>query len=111
MSRLPRSDPERASPIVCSLDIGGVRTQEQRWTALIGAAGIDVAATADGVRLRFRAEPQVEGELLELVAVENSCCAWARWEVRTEGNGGLVMHARTSGEGVTVLQSMFPPGS
>jgi hypothetical protein len=112
----PQSDPQLGAPIACSLDVGGLRTQEQRWRELVSAAGLDRAATADGVTLTFRADLEVERQLRELVAVESQCCAWAQWEVRSdgdgkgEGDGALVMQARAAGEGVATLQSMFPPG-
>lgn len=75
--------------------------------ALVRTAGIDRAATTDGVTLTFRSDPRVERELRALVAIETECCTWARWEVRADGDGGLVMHAGTTGHGVAVLQSMF----
>jgi hypothetical protein len=113
MSPTPGADPQRtaAEPIACSLDAGGLLSQEQRWQALVRRAGIDRAATADGVALTFRADDSVEHELRELVAVENVCCSWARWELHAVGDGdgdtALVMRARASGDGVTTLQSMF----
>ena len=58
----------------------------------------------------FRADAGVEHELRELVAIENQCCAWARWEVQAVGHGELVMRARASGDGVATLQSMFRRG-
>jgi hypothetical protein len=99
------------SPVACSLDAGDLRTQEQRWAGLARAAGIDRAATVDGVTLTFRADPQVERELRELVAIENECCAWARWEVRAEGDRGFVMQASADGDGAATLRSMFLRGS
>jgi hypothetical protein len=112
VSRIPGTDPPRpTTPIACSLDAGGLRTQERRWAELLRGAGLDRAATVEGVALTFRASPDVERELRELVAVENECCAWAQWEVRPEGDGGLVMQASAGGDGVAVLQSMFPPAS
>jgi hypothetical protein len=108
MSPLPTTDAQRATPVACSLDAGNLRTQAQRWVELVGTAGIDrAAAAADGVTLRFRADPAVERELRELVAVERGCCSWARWEVSADGDGALVMHAGTTGDGVATLQSMF----
>jgi hypothetical protein len=118
MSRSPTTSPQRTAPIACSLDAGGLRTQEQRWGRLIRRAGNGRAATVDGVTLTFDRHPHpdagpdvdvdvdVERELRELVAVETTCCAWARWEVQAEG-GGLIMHASAPGAGVAVLQSMF----
>jgi hypothetical protein len=116
VSPTPGSEPQRtaAAPIACSLDAGGLEDQEQRWEALVRRAGIDRAATADGVALTFRADDSVEHELRELVAVENQCCSWARWELHAVGDGdgdsALVMRARASGDGVATLQSMFLRG-
>jgi hypothetical protein len=113
MSRMPAADPQptAAAPIACSLDAGGLQRQEQRWEGLVRRAGIDRAATADGVALTFRADDGVVHELRELVAVENECCSWARWELHAGGDGegdtALVMRARASGDGVATLQSMF----
>jgi hypothetical protein len=108
MSRLPDTDLTQPAPIACSLDAGGLRTQAHRWAALVSGAGIDRAATAEGVTLTFRADPQVERELRELAAIENECCAWASWEVRADGNGGLLIQARAGDDGAATLQAMFP---
>jgi hypothetical protein len=113
MNPMPGDDRQRASaePVACSLDGGGLHSQEQRWRALVRRAGVDRAATADGVALTFRADDGVEHELRELVAVENVCCSWARWELHAVGDGdgdtALVMRARAGGDGATTLQSMF----
>ena len=98
-------------PIACSLDAGDLRVQGQRWEALARRAGIDRAVTADGVALTFRADDDVEHQLRELVAVENRCCTWARWEVHGDGDAELVMRARADGDGVATLQSMFLRGA
>jgi len=103
---MPGPEPQPL-PVACSLDPADLRGRERRWAALVDAAGTGRAATTDGVALTFRGGPQAERELRELVAVERECCAWARWEVRADGDGGLVMHASTTGDGVAVLQSMF----
>jgi hypothetical protein len=111
VSGIPGTEaPQPTTQIACSLGAGDLRSQEQRWAELVRGAGLDRAATVEGVALTFRASPDVERELRELVAVENECCAWARWEVRAEGDGGLVMQASAGGDGVAVLRSMFPPG-
>jgi hypothetical protein len=106
----PTTDPQRTAPIACSLDAGGLESQEQRWAALIGGAAIERAATANGITLTFRADAGVERELRELVAVENQCCSWARWEVYADRHGELVLRARAGGAGIATLQSMFLRG-
>ena len=49
----------------------------------------------------------LEAELQALIAVENDCCAWAAWTVEHDGDGALVMAARSQGEGVATLHGMF----
>jgi hypothetical protein len=107
MSPLSGRDAQRTAPIACSLGTRDLGIQEHRWTELMRHAGTGRVATPEGVTLTFRSGPDVERELRELVAVENDCCSWTRWEVETDGDGALVMDARTTGDGVHVLQSMF----
>jgi hypothetical protein len=89
--------------ISCTLDGHGLRAQHERWRALCVTARIE---TDDGLRLVYADDPAVEAELHELVAVENRCCSWATWTVERR-EGELVMAARTQGDGVAVLHSMF----
>lgn len=92
--------------IACALtaeDLGG---QARRWNSLRAEAGLDRIETDDGIRLTFREGESVEDELLALVATENACCSWARWEV-SRANGTLVMDARSTGDGVAALHGMF----
>jgi len=97
----------KLSPIVaCTLDKDDLSTQAERWRRVRDDAGLGRTETADGLRLRFRDAPRVEDELRALVAVETECCAWARWDVSRE-NGELVMHARSTGQGVATLHAMF----
>jgi hypothetical protein len=100
--------PERtsASVVACTLGKKDLGAQAERWTRLRSAAGLARVETADGLRLTFRDDPRVEAELWALVAVENKCCAWARWEVHRE-DGELVMHARSTAVGVGTLHAMF----
>ncbi len=109
MSPRPSSKPQPTAPIACSLEAEGLRTQAQRWAELVRHAGTGRADTSDGVTVTFRADPGVERELRALVAIESECCAWACWEVRADG--GLTMSAGATGDGVAVLQSMFPDGA
>jgi hypothetical protein len=101
------NDLQRTPAIACTLNADNLQSQQQRWVELGRRAGIDRAVTADGLTLTFRADQGVERELHELVRTENKCCSWAEWEVRADGGDRLVMHARSTGDGVAVLQSMF----
>ncbi len=92
--------------ISCTLTGDDLATQAKRWTRLRARAGIERVATADGLRLSFRDDVGVEDELHALIAVENGCCSWARWEV-SRADGELVMEVSSTGHGVAVLHSMF----
>ena len=97
----------KLSPVVsCTLGKDDLGAQAERWTHVRTEAGLGRMETADGLRLTFRAETEVEDELRALVAVENECCAWARWDVSRE-DGELVMHARSTGQGVATLRAVF----
>jgi hypothetical protein len=61
--------------------------------------------TDTGLRVHFRADPGVEQELRELVAVENVCCSWADWRVETNGNE-VVLELSSTGDGIAVAQGM-----
>jgi hypothetical protein len=95
------------SPVVaCTLTDEDLGTQAERWKRLDETAGIERTAVADGLRLRFHDEAQVEEELRRLVRVETECCAWATWDV-ARADGALVMDVRSTGEGVAALHGMF----
>ncbi len=97
---------DKTPVVACTLTSEDLATQAERWTRLRREAGLARVETDDGLRLGFRDEPGVEEELQALAAVENECCAWASWDVRREA-GELVLNARSTGEGVATLHSMF----
>ena len=85
----------------CTLTSDELATRGERWRAL-GAA--DVADLQNGLRLGFPAE--VEAELRELAQLERECCAFARWDVTTNG-GRAVLEITADGEAIAAVQSMF----
>lgn len=102
--------PGLAPDIACTLGQERLTGQADRWRHLVQAAGLGNAETADGLELSFRAEPAVERELRDLVAVERACCAWARWEVR-RADDALVLHVSSTPDGAAALHAMFSPES
>ena len=95
------------SPVVaCTLGAGDLAAQAARWLRLRASAEHNRTETEDGLRVTFDDTVKVEAELCALVAVENDCCSWARWEVRREG-GDLVLHASSTEHGVEALHGMF----
>jgi hypothetical protein len=93
-------------PVACTLTTTDLARQRERWTVLLAGAGTARIETADGLRLEFAADPEVERELRELVAVETDCCRWAEWSVTRDGEA-LAMEARSTGDGVPSLHGMF----
>jgi len=109
--------------IACTLTSSDLAEQARRWRAL---PLLQREETEDGLRVTFAREPRgaegdpvcppgdggfaavassvgVEDELRALVAVENDCCRWARWDVED----GVVLVATSSGHGVPTLHGMF----
>jgi hypothetical protein len=91
--------------VACTLTEADHKTQRERWLAL-GTHLTARVETEDGLRLAFAYDPMVEGELRALVAVETECCSWAAWDVAREDDA-LVMAARSQGDGVATLHTMF----
>lgn len=105
--RIPAEDhTSTGPPVACSLSRAGLAGQAGRWARLAARSLTGRIATADGVRLRFRAEPGAEAELRTLVAVETQCCPWATWTIQT-GPAQLVLDVRSAGDGIAALHSMF----
>ena len=92
--------------IACDLSQANGGEQVRRWLRLGREAGLGRTPTTEGIELRFRDETAVERELRDLVAVESSCCAWARWEV-LRADGELLMRASSTPEGAAALHEMF----
>lgn len=102
-----KPDRELDELVACTLIDTDLKTQQQRWLNLAENFGTTRIATHDGLRLTFRYHPHVERELRALVAVENDCCAWAAWSVERDPDGSAVLAARSHGEGVATLHTMF----
>jgi hypothetical protein len=92
--------------VACTLGVADLARQGECWRRLRNRAQRARVETADGIRVEFRADDGVEDALRALVAVENECCTWARWEVRREGDC-VAMVATSAGEGVATLHTMF----
>lgn len=110
MSTGQASGRDSAPVIACTLGGDELGTQAERWMRLGRDAGLGRTETADGLRIRFRDQPGVEQELRALVAVEGTCCAWARWEVQ-RADGELVMRVTSTHDGAATLKAMFNAGS
>ena len=92
--------------IACSLTASELPERRRRWLALTDRALAGRTATADGVRLTFRAAPGVEDELRALAELERECCGFAAFEVGAKGNR-LTLDVKSSGDGVTAVRELF----
>lgn len=97
---------ELSELVACTLSDTDLKTQRERWLALGENFGLGREETADGLRLSFRYDPQIQEELEALVAVENECCSWAAWSVERDEET-LVMAACSKDMGVETLHGMF----
>jgi hypothetical protein len=92
--------------VACTLNARDLAAQATRWLRLRASAQCGRVETHDGLQLTFRDTPDVESELLALIAVERECCSWATWDVFRE-QGALVMHAHSTAHSVETLHGMF----
>jgi len=102
----PTADRRGTVPVACSLTPADRTAQADHWARLIARALTERTETAEGLRLSFRSEPEVEEELRALVAVESECCPWAAWTVETIA-GSTVLDVSSEVQGVAVFCSMF----
>jgi hypothetical protein len=93
-------------PVACTLTLAVMTAQAGRWERLIAEAMTECTQTAEGLRIAFRPESGVEEELHRLVAMENCCCSWATWTVKTVA-GARVLDVRSTGAGIATLHGMF----
>jgi hypothetical protein len=93
-------------PIACSLSVDDMKLREETWNAVTRAALHTHAATTNGVRLEFHANPETAHTLLDLVAAERQCCGWASWTL-TNTQDATVVEASAGELGAHVLHAMF----
>jgi len=94
--------------VACSLGAGDLARRAARWEVLLARALVRASRTERGLRLVFRAGPEVADELNALAALERDCCAFAAWSVR-ESEDELALEVSGDGEqAVAAVRSLFP---
>jgi len=102
-------DHDRGSaPVACALGAGDMAWRAARWEALAGRSLVRAAGTERGLRLVFRADPGVAGELGDLVALERDCCAFAVWLVHEHDAEIALDVTGDSPDAVAAIKSLFP---
>lgn len=95
-------------PIACSLAGEDVIARQQTWRT-VAAALRTRSATPTGLRLEFEPDPVTAHVLLDLVAAERDCCAWASWTMTSTADA-TVVEAAADESGAPVLHAMFESG-
>jgi hypothetical protein len=93
--------------IACTLNNGQMSERRQRWHELAGRAFLERNETERGLRLVFRNDAGVEGELRELADLERDCCAFADWSVSAVNGRAVLEVTGTSDEAVAAVHGMF----
>jgi hypothetical protein len=92
--------------LACSLTAPAAAERARRWRALLDHDLIDRTAAAGGLRLAFRADPAVAGELDELVAAERECCPFLTLAV-THADDRLVLDVAAPPQAAAIVEAMF----
>ena len=96
-------------PIACGLGAGDMDARERAWRAVGVAALRARTAIPNGVRLEFEPGRETAHALLDLVAAERDCCAWASWILVSAGEA-TVVEATADQSGTPALHAMFEVG-
>lgn len=95
-----------AEPIACTLTSVEQLRRRERWRRLRDAGNAIRIETPTGLHIEFMHSDAVERELRELAELERDCCAFARWQVRTDG-GRIALEIDAEDHGIEVLHGMF----
>jgi len=98
---------EDSPAVACTLNQTELAARAERWQALADRAAGRASRTKTGLRLTFRADQGVAGELAELAAAERDCCAFASWSVQDAGDELVMDVSAKSGVAIGAVQAMF----
>ncbi len=102
--------PEPDAPIACSLDANQAQTRQARWQGLAATALTGHSRTRDGARHIYRALPQVEAELADLIELESHCCPFLAFEL-SRVEDALVLDVTGPDEAAGILDLFASPPS
>jgi hypothetical protein len=77
-------------PIACSLSPPRLEERVALIGDLLAQGTVQPATRTDGFRARFRADPEIEARLRELVALESECCSFLSLTVSASDGGVLL---------------------
>ena len=92
--------------ISCSLEMSDIQSRQQEWEDLLRRTLVARQPIQGGISLRLNRSPGAEAQLKRLISLEQQCCAWIDWSVRSEDL--IEVQATTSEEqGVRLLRDWF----
>lgn len=92
-------------PIVCTLDHRDMQTRVDEYRAVFLRI-VDTRRFGHGFAWRFRWDAHVEAQVRSLVAKEQECCRFFRFNVRREG-ADIVWETRADDRAAAVLEEFF----
>jgi hypothetical protein len=93
-------------PVACTLGPDDGRSRLLRWQRLHDLATPVTHLQGGHLEVRYQPIRGIQEELVSLVAAEQTCCTFAKWNVTTvEGNP--VLHVTTSPEAVAPIAALF----
>lgn len=87
----PKLTQNSSLPLACTLGAQDGRSRMLRWQRLHETAGPVARLDAGRLEVRYQPCPDVQAELAELAAAEQTCCSFATWSV-SEVQGRPVLH-------------------
>lgn len=92
-------------PVACTLEPGERKGRAEAWRALAARASSRTQLPGGGIRLGFP-DRSVVADLAELVAAEQSCCAFFSFAITVDARGaGLEVSA--PGEATPMVEALF----
>ena len=92
--------PEAEPPIACTLTPDQLAARRRALIPGLLERAMEVTELPDGIRLRFRSEPNLLQDLATVMEQERECCGFLKFELKADPQAGPV-----------TLEVTGPPGT
>lgn len=96
---------KKSVPIACTLDAGAMPDRLADWKAVLDRARVRTTADDGATRVEFGDDVRV-GELAELAAAEQHCCAFFSFAI-TVDQRGVALEVRVPDGAEEIVNSLF----
>lgn len=86
----PPEPPMADLPIICTLPTPELRARRNELVSFVAQEALERVAQGEGYRLRFQPTWGVLRDLVELIEVERSCCAFLTFRLEVGAGNGPV---------------------